>query len=375
MVGAPIAGVTLEVVSVAIDVSRVRADGFSFHSSAMAELISVLHLLVEPGHHLNRTAWVASVMDAIEPHLFDQILDLDYLWRTSRADMFLPAQPSDTLAGDLDALDALDDETWVSAALITSSCGTLRLHRGLQSPLVDPSAAAVARERAALRGPRQVELVESIMADPGRYRSRVRRILQDSDDAFFADVWARVRPYLVADARQKSDVYASEGLKGALSALSPAVSTDAGMTRIIVDKLQDDASAAVDGVTFIPTVFGHPHLLVVHAPRWTPVIQYPIVLSQNATHPASVDVVQRRLRALDNPVRMRLARSLIRGPKTTSELAELWGLGAPEVSRHLSTLKEADLVIATRRGRYVNYELDTVTTGSLGHDLVQALLR
>ena len=43
---------------------------------------------------------------------------------------------------------------------------------------------------------------------------------------------------------------------------------------IIVDKLQDNATAAYGtGVTFLPSVFGRPHLVAVHAPGWQPVVQ------------------------------------------------------------------------------------------------------
>lgn len=361
---------------VAIDVSAVRSGGFTFRASPLAELVSALHVLMEPGHHPNRAGWAAAVAEGVEPHLLEQLLDLDYLWRASRADMFLPSRPADTLADELDDLDRLDDETWVSAAVLTSSCGTLPLDRSLGSPLNDARAAEVARARAGLRGPRQLALVEAIMAAPDRSRSRVRRVLEAAETAFFADMWRKLRPALVDDARRRHDVYQSEGLVRAVGSLSPAVTVASGSARIVVDKLQDDFAAADQGVmTFIPTVFGHPHLLVVHAPRWAPVLQYPIVGVDGAPYPASIQDVELRLRALDHPVRMRLVRSLVRGPKSTSELASIWGLATPEVSRHLATLKTAGLVLSTRQGRNVHHHVDTVVLASLGQDLHQALLR
>ncbi|WP_223691350.1 ArsR/SmtB family transcription factor [Leifsonia poae] len=89
----------------------------------------------------------------------------------------------------------------------------------------------------------------------------------------------------------------------------------------------------------------------------------------------SLDDLQKRLHALDNPVRLRLARSLIRGPHTTSDLAEAWGLSAPDVSHHLSVLKAAGIVATNRRGRYVVYRLDLPTVAGLGRDLIASLLR
>lgn len=362
--------------SVSIDVTGVTTDHYSFAPSPLAELSSALHLLVEPAHHPTQNSWVTSIAASTEPQLLDRMLDADFMWRTSRADMLLPAEPGATLTDELDAVDRLDDETWVSAALITSSCGTVPLYRDLRSPLVDSRARDLARERAVARGPRQIGFVDYVLADPPRARATVRQLLDDCDAAFFADAWKRVQPHLVADARLKNDLLASVGLARTLDSVSPAVTVDDERMRIVVDKLQDNATSADGrGVTFLPSVFGHPHLLVVHAPGWRPVIQYPAIGDGVPVLVTSLDTIQERLHALDNPVRLRIAKSLIRGQHTTADLAGIWGLTAPEVSRHLATLKDAGIVTSARRGRYVVYEFDLATTARLGRDMIQALLR
>jgi DNA-binding transcriptional ArsR family regulator len=43
---------------------------------------------------------------------------------------------------------------------------------------------------------------------------------------------------------------------------------------------------------------------------------------------------------------------------TTTDLAAQLGISTPAVSRHLSVLENADLVIAERRGQYVHYRLN-----------------
>lgn len=362
--------------SVSIDVSRVTAEGYRFAPSPLAELGSAVHLLVEPAHHPAQNGWVSSVAASIEPELLERLIDADFLWRTSRADMLLPADPGATLRDELDAVDALSDETWVSAALLTSSCGTVPLHRELGSPLVDPAARDLARERALARGPRQIGFVDYVLADPPRARAMIRRLLEDCEAAFFAEAWAQLVPRLSADARLKHDVLATSGLRRMVDTVSPAVTVAGDGTRIVVDKLQDNATTADEGgVTFLPSVLGHPHLLVVHAPGWRPVIQYPVSGAAASPSPTTVDVIEERLHALDNPVRLRLARSLIRGPHTTADLAEAWSLSAPEVSRHLAILKQAGFVTTTRRGRYVVYVFDVVAAARLGRDMVEALLR
>jgi DNA-binding transcriptional ArsR family regulator len=362
--------------TVTIDVSRVPPSGFHFAPSPLAELASAVHLLVEPAHHPAQNGWVTGVAARVDPGLLDRLIDADYLWRTSRADSLLPSEPQESLTDELDAVDRLDDETWVSSALLTSSCGTVPLYRHLGSPLVDDEARDLARSRAATRGERQAAFVDHVLADPTEVRSSVRRMLEDCDEAFFADAWARVRPALVADARRKRDMLGVSGLRDAVAATSAAITVDDDASRLKVDKLQDDLTRADErGMTFLPTVFGHPHLLVVHAPGWRPVVQYPIAGGGAVGAAVSVDTIQQRFHALDNPLRLRLARSLVRAPRTTADLAAAWGVSASEVSRHLGVLKEAGLVTSVRHGRRVLHELDLAATTRIGQDLVEALLR
>ena len=366
--------------SVSIDVSGISADRYLFAPSPLAELGSALHLLVEPAHHAQQAGWITAARARIAPELMDRIVTADYLWRTSRSDMLLPARPKPTLAEELDVLDQLDDETWVRTALMTSSCGVVPLRDDLGSPVTDDVARHLARERAAARGDRQLDFVDHLLADPPTARSWLRRLLEDCATGFFDAAWRRVAGQLAGDARHKRDLLDRHGLERTLAAISPAVTLSASGERIVVDKLQDRTASSVGtGLTFLPSAFSHPHLLVVHAPGWRPVINYPVLgaagVGVTGESSVSVATVQGRLHALDHPVRLRLLRSIARGPQTTAQLAEAWLLTPPEVSRHLAVLKNAGVITATRRGRYVSYELDLPATARLGTDLIEALLR
>lgn len=362
-------------VSVTIDVTGLANDEYYFAPSPLAELGSALHVLAEPAHHPTRTGWVAALSASLDPELLDRIIDMDFLFRTSRADMFLPSHPEENLAAELDAVDLLDDETWANTALITSSCGTLALHTEFGSPLIDDRARDLARDRASARGPRAVAFVDFVLERPARARERVRQLLEDSEREFFGGVWARVLVGLTADARLKRDLLATYGLDRVLSAVSSAITLNDSGTRIVVDKLQDKGTSAVGaGMTFLPSVFTHPHLMVVHAPGWRPVIQYPAAGSA-LTDFIPFEDVERRLHALDSPIRLRLVRSLALAHRTNAELAEIWNLTPPEVSRHLAVLRDAGVITAMRRGRYVLYVLDQVAVARLGVDMIDALIR
>ncbi|CAM5291123.1 HTH arsR-type domain-containing protein OS=Streptomyces aurantiogriseus OX=66870 GN=GCM10010251_89220 PE=4 SV=1 [Streptomyces aurantiogriseus] len=85
----------------------------------------------------------------------------------------------------------------------------------------------------------------------------------------------------------------------------------------------------------------------VHAPGWHPVVQYPVA-EPNPPEPVSLETVGLRLKALAHPVRLRLLRTLARGPHTSGEPAHAWELTPPEVSRHLTACSTGG---STGRGR------------------------
>jgi DNA-binding transcriptional ArsR family regulator len=359
-------------VSVTIHVQGLPMDRYVFGTSPLAELAAALHVLMEPAHHSGRQAWATAITAAIPPDLRERIAASNVLWRSSRADFLLPATPRATLTDELDDVEDLSDERWVDAALVTTSCGSVPV-----GPAPGLLTSAAAREsalhRAASRGPLQAAFAERVLADPPGVRAWVRQLLTDCEQVFFADEWRRALPTLIADVRLKTDLAERHGLEKAMTAVSPTISVDTAGRRLVVDKLQDNTTNATGtGITFLPSLFGDPHLLIVHAPGWAPVVQYPTATPEE---PPAYQLLEERLHALDHPVRMRLLRTLARGPHTTGELAGAWSLSPPEVSRHLAALKRAGVVTSHRHGRFVRYQLDLSATARLGTDIIDALLR
>ena len=66
----------------------------------------------------------------------------------------------------------------------------------------------------------------------------------------------------------------------------------------------------------------------------------------------------RTLRALADPTRRAILELLRDGRKSAGELADHFAISAAAVSRHLSVLKEADLIRDDRRGKFIFYELN-----------------
>ncbi|MFI1147430.1 DUF5937 family protein [Streptomyces sp. NPDC020817] len=357
-----------------IDIGGLPSERVRFAASPLAELTAMLHVLAEPGHHPQFADWAADVWAGLRAELAERLREAEFLWRSSQADFLLPARPRPTLAEELDEVDRIDDETYVTAALVTT-CGGSRARLAAPSPLTDAAARERALELAQARGARQEAFAERLLADPGSVRARVRRTLEQCARAFFDDAWTDVAVRLATDLRLKNDLLKQQGPAAALASVSGAVALAPDGDCIVVDKLQDKATAAHGaGVTFIPSVFGSPHLVVVHAPGWHPVVQYPVA-GPGPSEPVSLETVTLRLEALAHPVRLRLLRTLARGPHTNGELAHAWELSPPEVSRHLAVLRSAGLLTARRHGRYVRYALDLPALTALGADLLAAVLR
>lgn len=69
--------------------------------------------------------------------------------------------------------------------------------------------------------------------------------------------------------------------------------------------------------------------------------------------------LQQTLKALADPTRREILNMLKGGKRSAGEIAEQFDITAAAVSRHLSVLKEADLIEDTRDGKYIFYELNT----------------
>ena len=68
--------------------------------------------------------------------------------------------------------------------------------------------------------------------------------------------------------------------------------------------------------------------------------------------------LQNTLRALADPTRREILNRLKKGRLSAGEIAECFPVTPASVSRHLSVLKDADLIRDTREGKFIFYELN-----------------
>lgn len=89
--------------------------------------------------------------------------------------------------------------------------------------------------------------------------------------------------------------------------------------------------------------------------------------------------LQNTLKALADPIRREILNLLKNGPLSAGEIVDHFSVTGASISRHLSVLKEADLIRDRREGKFIYYELNasvleeimlwiTDLKGELDHD-------
>ena len=68
--------------------------------------------------------------------------------------------------------------------------------------------------------------------------------------------------------------------------------------------------------------------------------------------------LQQTLKALSDPTRREILNLLKSGKKSAGEISDHFDITAAAISRHLSVLKEADLIRDTREGKFIYYDLN-----------------
>ena len=68
--------------------------------------------------------------------------------------------------------------------------------------------------------------------------------------------------------------------------------------------------------------------------------------------------LQNTLKALADPIRREILNLLKNGPLSAGEIVDHFPVTGASISRHLSVVKEADLIRDRREGKFIYYELN-----------------
>ncbi len=68
--------------------------------------------------------------------------------------------------------------------------------------------------------------------------------------------------------------------------------------------------------------------------------------------------IQTTIKALSDPIRREILEMLKSGRHSAGEIADRFPVSGAAISKHLSVLRDADLIRDTREGKYIFYELN-----------------
>jgi hypothetical protein len=324
--------------------------------SALIEFGSALHVLRDPGHH-GAGDWAAGVRSSMSSDLDRRTQAWWWTTQAIRSAPFVTVEPGGAgFDGQLARLRARP------AARLAG-----QLLRPI-SPAGDPRAAL---HWSRSRGTWVAAVVAALVSQPAEAVEGFLQFLADSWDEWFGAEWTRIQPGLAARARQFADTAARHGPAAALAATDPAVTrTGRGVSIAKVASARHDVSRR--GLLVTPSGRIGPHLYVADVPGQPLLLIHPVTPGPPAPPVAEL---QRRLDTVAHRGRLEVARAIATEPRTAGEIAGLWNLDPTLVNRHLRALAAAGLARPTRRGRFVQYQLDADAVAGIGTDLAALLLR
>ncbi|HWC82827.1 MAG TPA: DUF5937 family protein [Pseudonocardiaceae bacterium] len=351
------------------------AAAVAFGVSPLAELTAALHALAEPGHHPTHGGWIHRVNETITARLRRQCETFSPLWSTYRARFLLPGPLGlgRSLREEIGAIESLDDGQFTLFAAWAVSGGYTG--RTMENVINRRTAQDELHRRAAARGQAAVALAERLLTDHDRFRADLVRTLLAAADGFFAREWETVRKDLADAVRLYRATAHTKGMTAALETVSAPSSLLSRPPRIRIDQLhRGTINLDRQPLLVMPSTLGRPHRLIKHEGGWPAILQCPLPAGASS-EPTYLAVIRQRLAVFSEPTKIAIARALAHESLPTVELARRFGCTAPQMSRHLRVMRDAQLVAVTRRGKYVLYRLDLPQIARLGPDLLDALLR
>jgi DNA-binding transcriptional ArsR family regulator len=325
--------------------------------SALIEFGSALHVLRDPGHH-DAAEWAAGIGARMSQRLAAWTRSWWWTAQAIRAAPFVTAASAD---GDFEA-----------------SLGRLRaippprLAGQLLRPVSRSGDTRAALHWSHSREPAAAAAVQALALRPEEAAADFLQFLDRSWHEWFSAEWAAIRPVLAARARAFESTVSTRGATAALAAIDPSV-TVTGPSSVSIAKIQNvrhDVSRR--GLLVAPSSLVRPHLYVANVPGQPLLLIHPA--QPGAPVPSVTDLLQ-RLDAVANRGRLEVARAIATEPRTAGEISALWHIDPTLVNRHLRALAAAGLARPTRRGRFVQYQLDAGAVEALGTDVLALLLR
>ena len=358
---------------VVLNVHSVRPADLVAGVSPLAELLACLHSIAEPEHHFEARPWLSRVRADMSAGLQSRLNTYAPLWARRRCRLLLPlALPlGQTFDNELRRIQELPLDRFAGSAAEAIHGGMVQIGDLLGDAAARDAYIASCERRSFGRG----ELARHLADDPAAFRTDLVDVLRACAEEFFAEEWARVSHRLETECAAVRARVSALPVAEALASLSRNATVRPEPPAVVFDKLQPlHADLRGRRCLLVPSVHARPHLIVKVDQGFPVVVHFPAEGPADGAHDTLAQI-RLRLAILADPARLSLCRHLVNEPITTSDLATRTGMTLPQVSRHLTRLREADLLISRRDGRMIHHRLSLQRLMQLGVDVLTTIMR
>ncbi|HEX6388860.1 MAG TPA: DUF5937 family protein [Solirubrobacteraceae bacterium] len=200
--------------------------------------------------------------------------------------------------------------------------------------------------------PNERETVERWVAHPRREVRRLADVLEAYWERVVEPAWPRVRAFLEEDIAYRLRRLSEGGVAALFADLTEGVTWQDRHLDVVVARHEATIALEGRGLLLMPSAFSAVRPRVVDREPWQPTLLYPargVATLWEEAEPAP-EGLGRLLGATRAAVLADVA-----APRSTTDVAARLDISAAGASHHLTTLRDAGLVVARREGRAVLY--------------------
>lgn len=316
-----------------------------FIYSPFRELVTSLHVLNNPSHHLTRLDWAVQTKGNMSSSLWDVACYFGEL--------------SNEWLNFLDLVDVLQyEEKHVEEAIerinLLKDKEFLSLLLGIRTdiPLEESTSAEV-----------------EVRSNPSYYREKLCDFLYSYHQKHFARELFRVEPWLIKAVHEIKNHFEQDPF-GTMNSIHPRFKVDTRMLKFFKADTWVFRYEEINTLTIYPSSFIAPHLLVgMEVPEIIVYLQVP--LPDEFVEDAVPYDLLCILSALSDKSRLQILKLLYHHSYCTQQLTDLTSLARATISKHLKILEKANLIKGERHGYFVFYKANEITLDQLKVDINQ----
>ncbi|MEH7010635.1 metalloregulator ArsR/SmtB family transcription factor [Neobacillus niacini] len=316
-----------------------------FIYSPFRELMTSLHVLNNPSHHLTRLEWAEKIKCNMSPSLWETCCFFGEL--------------SNEWLNFLDLVDVLQYEEKHVEEVIERM--KLLREKEFLSLLLGTRTNLSINELTA----NEIK----VHSKPGYYRELLCDFLYRYHQEHFARELFRVEPWLIKMVHEIKNQFERNPLN-AMNSIHPRFKLDARTLKFYKAETWVFRYEEITRLTIYPSSFIAPHLLVgMEVPEIIVYLQVPLP-DENIEDAVPEDLLT-ILSALSDRSRLQILKLLYHHSYCTQQLTDSTGLAKATISKHLKILEKANLIKGERHGYFVFYKANEKTLDQLKVDLNQ----